>query len=87
MNESDLDLRGRIAYLLGKSDSFTMEEDPNHKGSWIPIHTKWKTEYLVSQIIDAVVKRMLEFPTSPEGLGITHVYSATDSMISWLKGE
>jgi len=39
------------------------------------------------KVIDAVVMRMLEFPTSPEGLWITQVYSATDSMISWLKDE
>ena len=39
------------------------------------------------KVIDAVVMRMLDFPTSPEGLWITQVYSVTDSMISWLKDE
>ena len=73
MNDSDLDLRGRIAYLLGKSEAFGQP--------------KWTTAYLIEQIIDAVAEHMKNFPSSPYASLTTHVFTATDLMVKWLKDE
>ena len=37
------------------------------------------------RVMEAIVKRMEKFPTSPEGLLTTHAYTATASMIRWLE--
>ena len=44
----EIDVAGRIAYLIGKSEAIGQP--------------KWKTEYLIKQIIQAVVKHLENFP-------------------------
>jgi len=60
MNENELDLVDRIAYLIGKSVSYTIEQYP--KIGWITICTKWKTEYIIEQILQVIVEYLETFP-------------------------
>ena len=60
MNENEIDLAGRIAYLIGKSVSYTIKQYP--KIGYVEICTKWKTEYLIEQILQAVTEHLENFP-------------------------
>ena len=62
MNENELDLKGRIAYLIGKSVSYTIEQYP--KIGYVEVCTKWKTAYLIEQILQVVIEDMKKSPIS-----------------------
>ena len=40
-----------------------------------------------NKVIDAVIEHMKNFPSSPYASLTTHVFTATDLMVKWLKGE